>query len=183
MTLRISVVIPAHNSAHLLGETLDSVLAQDRPPHEVIVVDGGSADATAGIAEAAGARVVRSARRGVALQRNAGAAVATGDLLVFADADVRLGVMSPERRAALTDRLRGTRRMPFTPDALTRVISVTSGKGGVGKSTVTANLAVALAERLQAPPEALEIRRPTLEEVYLDMVAGAGVEQDEAVVR
>lgn len=43
--------------------------------------------------------------------------------------------------------------------------------------------AVALAERLQAPPEALEIRRPTLEEVYLDMVAGAGVEQDEAVVR
>ena len=37
--------------------------------------------------------------------------------------------------------------MPFGPDALTRVIAVTSGKGGVGKSTLTANLAVALARR------------------------------------
>ena len=37
--------------------------------------------------------------------------------------------------------------MPFGPDSLTRVIAVTSGKGGVGKSTVTANLAVALAAR------------------------------------
>jgi ATP-binding protein involved in chromosome partitioning len=48
---------------------------------------------------------------------------------------------------ALSDRLRGERRNPFGPDSLTRVITVTSGKGGVGKSTVTANLAVALARR------------------------------------
>ncbi|WP_345479236.1 Mrp/NBP35 family ATP-binding protein [Amnibacterium soli] len=60
---------------------------------------------------------------------------------------VSLGVMAPERRAALADRLRGERRNPFGPDSLTRVIAVTSGKGGVGKSTVTANLAVALARR------------------------------------
>jgi ATP-binding protein involved in chromosome partitioning len=61
--------------------------------------------------------------------------------------DVRLGVMAPERRAALADRLRGERRNPFGADSLTRVVAVTSGKGGVGKSTVTANLAVALARR------------------------------------
>ena len=62
--------------------------------------------------------------------------------------EVAVGVMSPAERAALTDRLRGgRRRMPFGPDSLTRVIAVTSGKGGVGKSTVTANLAVALARR------------------------------------
>ncbi len=63
------------------------------------------------------------------------------------DVEVRLGVMTPARRAALTDRLRGSRAMPFGPGSLTRVIAVTSGKGGVGKSTVTANLAVALAAR------------------------------------
>ena len=62
--------------------------------------------------------------------------------------DVAVGVMSPAERAALTERLRGgRRRMPFGPESLTRVIAVTSGKGGVGKSTVTANLAVALAGR------------------------------------
>ena len=60
---------------------------------------------------------------------------------------VHLGVMAPARRAALADRLRGERRNPFGPDSLTRVVAVTSGKGGVGKSTVTANLAVALARR------------------------------------
>ncbi len=63
------------------------------------------------------------------------------------DAEVRLTVMTPARRAALVERLRGTRRMPFTADSLTRVIVVTSGKGGVGKSTVTAGLGVALAAR------------------------------------
>ena len=60
-----------------------------------------------------------------------------------------VGVMTPQERQALTERLRGgrTREMPFGPGTLTRVIAVTSGKGGVGKSTVTANLAVALATR------------------------------------
>lgn len=63
------------------------------------------------------------------------------------EAEVRLGVMTPERRAALSERLRGERTNPFGPGSLTRVVAVTSGKGGVGKSTVTANLAVALARR------------------------------------
>ncbi|HEY8319890.1 MAG TPA: P-loop NTPase [Amnibacterium sp.] len=59
--------------------------------------------------------------------------------------ELALGVMAPARRAALVERLRGVRTNPFGPESLTRVIAVTSGKGGVGKSTVTANLAVALA--------------------------------------
>jgi ATP-binding protein involved in chromosome partitioning len=66
------------------------------------------------------------------------------------NADVTLSVMTPQQRAALTERLRGGRAArgnPFGPGSLTRVIAITSGKGGVGKSTITANLAVALAAR------------------------------------
>jgi ATP-binding protein involved in chromosome partitioning len=65
------------------------------------------------------------------------------------DVSLEVGVMTPAQRQALTERLRGGRgrEMPFGPGTLTRVIAVTSGKGGVGKSTVTANLAVALAAR------------------------------------
>ncbi|MGO2097760.1 MAG: Mrp/NBP35 family ATP-binding protein, partial [Candidatus Microbacterium stercoravium] len=61
---------------------------------------------------------------------------------------VEVGVMTPAERTALTEKLRGpAKRNPFGADSLTRVIAVTSGKGGVGKSTLTANLAVALARR------------------------------------
>ncbi|WP_347975941.1 P-loop NTPase [Microbacterium sp. ProA8] len=65
------------------------------------------------------------------------------------DVALEVGVMTPAERHALTERLRGgrAREMPFGPGTLTRVIAVTSGKGGVGKSTVTANLAAALAAR------------------------------------
>lgn len=65
------------------------------------------------------------------------------------DVALEVGVMTPSERHALTERLRGgrAREMPFGPGTLTRVIAVTSGKGGVGKSTVTANLAAALAAR------------------------------------
>lgn len=62
---------------------------------------------------------------------------------------VSVGVMSREEREALTDRLRGGRpkTLQFGPDSLTRIYAITSGKGGVGKSTLTANLGVALAAR------------------------------------
>ncbi len=66
------------------------------------------------------------------------------------DVTLEVGVMTPQERRELTDALRGgraAREMPFGPGSLTRVIAVTSGKGGVGKSTLTANLAVALAAR------------------------------------
>lgn len=68
----------------------------------------------------------------------------------IASATVEVGVMSPAERADFIARVRGDRaaRAPqFGPDSLTRVIAVTSGKGGVGKSSVTAALAVTLAAR------------------------------------
>jgi ATP-binding protein involved in chromosome partitioning len=76
--------------------------------------------------------------------REAAASVPGVDAVV-----VDVSIMSKEERAALTLKLRGPgqRAMPFGPGTLTRVYAVTSGKGGVGKSTLTANLAVALAEQ------------------------------------
>lgn len=64
-------------------------------------------------------------------------------------ASVEVGVMSPAERKAFVERVRGdrgARPQQFGPDSLTRVIAVTSGKGGVGKSSLTAGLAVALAQ-------------------------------------
>lgn len=75
------------------------------------------------------------------------AALSTG----LTSVTVVFGVMSDDERAALTERLHGGRSPEdrFGPNSLTRVIAVTSGKGGVGKSTVAVNLAVALARRGQ----------------------------------
>ena len=72
-----------------------------------------------------------------------------GEVEGVTDVQVRLGVMTDEQKAELRARLRGGAAepvIPFTqPGSLTRVYAVTSGKGGVGKSSVTANLAAAIA--------------------------------------
>nr|NLI50689.1 Mrp/NBP35 family ATP-binding protein [Propionibacterium sp.] len=66
----------------------------------------------------------------------------------LAGAEVELGVMTDEQRKAMRQRLRGgvaDREIPFSrPDNLTQVLLISSGKGGVGKSSVTVNLAMAL---------------------------------------
>jgi len=82
--VRVSVIVPTLNEAAVVATTL----AHARQPgvHEVIVVDGGSTDATRAVADPL-ADVVLSAPRGRAAQMNAGAARATGDILLFLHAD------------------------------------------------------------------------------------------------
>lgn len=77
-------------------------------------------------------------------------AAATASAPGVNEAHVDVGVMSAEERRAFIERVRGdraSRPQQFGPDSLTRVIAVTSGKGGVGKSSLTAGIAVALAQR------------------------------------
>jgi ATP-binding protein involved in chromosome partitioning len=76
---------------------------------------------------------------------------AVGKVPGVSSVDVTLGVMSDEQRGELKEKLRGgqaQREIPFArADSLTKVYAVASGKGGVGKSSVTVNLAVAMANQ------------------------------------
>jgi len=84
----IAVVIPAYNAASHLGPTLRSVLAQTRPADEVIVVDDGSSDDTAGVARSfGGVRYLRQDNAGVSAARNRGVDAATADWVAFLDSD------------------------------------------------------------------------------------------------
>jgi rSAM/selenodomain-associated transferase 2 len=86
---KLSIVIPVLNEGEGIAATLDALSDLRSLGNEVIVVDGGSRDATVQRARLRADRVL-SAPRGRALQMNAGAAKATGDVLLFLHADTRL---------------------------------------------------------------------------------------------
>ena len=91
--MKISVVVPAFNEEKFLGETLASIRAAIKPitargwAMELIVCDNNSTDRTAEIARTAGAEVVFEPVNQIARARNTGASRATGDWLLFVDAD------------------------------------------------------------------------------------------------
>ena len=87
--MRASVIVPAWQAADTLPACLDGLARQDAEEFEVLVVDDGSTDGTAEIAERAGGRVrlLRTRRLGPVGARNRGAAEASGEVLAFTDAD------------------------------------------------------------------------------------------------
>ena len=98
----VSVVIAAHNAAATLGETLGSLRIQTQGDWEAVVVDDGSTDDTAAIAERYAARdsrirVVRQARQGPGPARNTGIALSRHLWLLFLDAE---DIVKPAARAA-----------------------------------------------------------------------------------
>src|SRR5258708_23037147 len=68
----VSVVIPAYNSEEFIGEAFASVRGQTLSVSEIIVVDDGSSDRTAELAEQSGAFVIRQKHGGISVARNAG---------------------------------------------------------------------------------------------------------------
>lgn len=90
MTPAISAIVPVRNVADYVHDALTSVFAQEHPPDEVVVVDGGSTDATLTVvAEFTEVRVVHQTGDGLADARNVGVHATDGELVAFLDADDR----------------------------------------------------------------------------------------------
>ncbi|HVO52154.1 MAG TPA: glycosyltransferase family A protein [Thermoanaerobaculia bacterium] len=85
----ISTVIPVCNGERFLAEAVDSAIRQVPAPFEVIVVDDGSTDGTAGVCRSLGERVryVHQENAGPSAARNRGLEMARGDFIAFLDAD------------------------------------------------------------------------------------------------
>ena len=118
----ISVIIPALNEAAGLSGLLDQLsregLGHEAPDHEVIVVDGGSRDATAAVARAAGVRLV-SSKPGRGQQIVTGAGLAQGEILLFLHADCSFpkgGLAAIENRLASNSRCPGGNFRLLFPD-------------------------------------------------------------------
>jgi glycosyltransferase involved in cell wall biosynthesis len=98
----ISFIVPAHNEEAWVGRCVSAIrsgLESLAEPHEIMVVDDASSDATASIARQQGAQVIRVEHRQIAATRNAGARQSHGDILFFVDADTL--VNAPAIQSAL----------------------------------------------------------------------------------
>lgn len=87
--IRISAVIPVYNRERTISRAIDSVLGQERPASEIVVVDDGSIDGTRQVVQAYGEKVryVYQANSGVAAARNKGVATAQFEWIAFLDSD------------------------------------------------------------------------------------------------
>ncbi|MDB6454791.1 glycosyltransferase family 2 protein [Falsirhodobacter sp. 20TX0035] len=111
MKQRISVILPTYNRASLIGETIESLLAQTRKPDEILVIDDGSTDGTAEVlAGYEGLRVVRIPNGGKASALNLAMGMISGDLVWIVDDD---DLLLPEACAALSAPLEADEDLGF----------------------------------------------------------------------
>lgn len=122
--MKLSIIIPAFNEERLITHCLDSIFdavnAQTEADfsYEIIVVDNNSTDSTAQLAQQAGAQVVFEPINQIGRARNAGAAVATGDWLLFVDADSLLnrGMVTDIMKMIQSNRYVGCGSVMHMPD-------------------------------------------------------------------
>ena len=88
MPAEVSVIVAAYNEAQCIGECLGSLRNQTHPSYEVLVVDDGSTDETPRIARRFGVKVLNGGHRGPGVARNSAVPHASGEILVFVDADM-----------------------------------------------------------------------------------------------
>src|SRR5437899_11501896 len=99
--MRVSIVVPVHNDAAALSECVRALVGAAGQETEIVVVDDGSTDDSAAVAERAGVRCLRLGRRlGAAAARDRGARDVTGDVILFVDADV---VVTPDTVRVVAD--------------------------------------------------------------------------------
>ena len=109
-SFRLSVIVCAHNEARFLPACLHSLLAQSRVPDEILVVNNASTDETRAVAlQIPYVQVADEPRKGLVVARETGRRAATGDILVYLDADCR---------APLTWLDRVERRLLRTPNLI-----------------------------------------------------------------
>ncbi len=86
----VTVIVPVYNGERFLAEALQSIVQQNYQPLEILVVDDGSTDQSATVAQTfPGAQILPQAHGGIASALNHGIRHATGDLFAFLDADDR----------------------------------------------------------------------------------------------
>ena len=117
--MAVSIIIPTLNEAKALPRTLASLAVLDPAPLEIILVDAGSTDETRTLADAGGAKVIEGLPQNRAIQMNAGAAAAKGDIVCFLHADTAL----PNDFVELAERVLTDRKT-----ALAGFISIMRGK-------------------------------------------------------
>jgi len=100
----VSVIVPCYNGASFLEEALRSALSQSYPDVEIIVVDDGSTDNSAEIAQRFPVRYIRQENRGLTPTRNRGVRESRGSYIVFLDADDRLKPEAIEAGIRLLER-------------------------------------------------------------------------------
>ncbi|MGH7523895.1 MAG: glycosyltransferase family 2 protein [Gemmatimonadales bacterium] len=163
----VSVIVPCYNTARYLRQALESVCSQSPPPGEVIVVDDGSDDASAGIAEAFGApvRCLRRAHQGASAARNAGLDAASRECIAFLDADdlwtagglaCRLELLCADANA---DCVAGLTRQFISPELPDAVRATLHCPAGTSRARVTGVMLLrrSVAERVGRFDESLRV--------------------------